>query len=106
MGKLVCVPMHIMQTMQIIKHWIKILKPNHTSLKKTYLFLKQGSDTGSIHRGSIRALQVELKRIFKCLNSNIDIPFPIIKQRTLDSYLQNWYSSINNSSCLGSYCNF
>ena len=31
---------------------------------------------------------------------DIDIPFVIIKQRIIDTFVQKWYTDINNSSCL------
>ena len=34
----------------------------------------------------------------------IEIPFAAIKQRIFDMYSQKWYSDINNSSRLQSYC--
>lgn len=36
----------------------------------------------------------------------IDIPFSLIKQRIIDNFLQKWYSDINNSNRLQSYCVF
>ena len=35
---------------------------------------------------------------------DIEIPFPDIRQRIFDVYLQKWYSDINNSNRLQSYC--
>ena len=37
---------------------------------------------------------------------NMRIPFELIKQRITDMFLQKWYSEINNSPRLQSYCFF
>lgn len=38
--------------------------------------------------------------------SNMEIPFKAIRQRIFDMYFQKWYSEINNSNRLQSYCIF
>ena len=40
------------------------------------------------------------------LNQSASVPFPVIKQRILDTYYQSWYAEVNNSPRLSSYCRF
>ena len=41
------------------------------------------------------------------LNQDVNsVPFLVIKQRILDIYHQTWYTDINNSSRLSTYCRF
>ena len=38
--------------------------------------------------------------------TDIDVPFNLIRQRIFDTYKQSWYSSINNSNRLEMYARY
>lgn len=78
--------------------------------KKIYLFLKDDANKNMTYNGSNWAFQI--KSIFESIGLAIiwynqlemDIPFSLIKQRIMDMYYQSWYSDINNSNRLRTYC--
>ena len=82
----------------MIKYWIKILQQNDTSLlKKSYFMLKEDSDTNNSYNGFDYIWRHQ---------AEIEIPFQLIRQRIIDTYIQSWYSDINNSSRLQAYSSF
>ena len=97
----------------MIKYWAKILQQNDSSLlKKVYLMLKNDTDLNRNYNGQNWASQI--KSILQQYGfeyvwqqqSSIDSPLHSIRQRIIDVYQQSWYSEINNSSRLESYCIF
>ena len=81
-------------------------------LKQSYLSLKEDADRSKSYNGKNLASHIksiEQQHGFEYvwqLQSDIEIPFESIKLRILDTYKQKWYSDINNSSRLRSYCLF
>ena len=112
-GELGRVPMAIMRKIIMIKYWIKILKQNDDALvKKAYLMLKSDADIDIHYNGQNWAYQIKvilqqhgLEYIWNQQFEH-EIPFYTIKQRIIDMYCQKWYTEINNSSRLKSYCIF
>ena len=112
-GELGRVPMAITRKIIMIKYWIKILKQNNNALvKNAYLMLKSDADRNINYHGKNWAYQIKsilqrhgLEYIWN-QQSEIEIPFYTIKQRIIDMYCQKWYTEINNSSRLESYCLF
>ena len=97
----------------LYKYWFKLLKMNDSDIPKIiYQMLKRDADNNTTYGGDNWAWQI--KSIlesnglsFLWLNQNcLDCSFNLIKQRILDVYKQTWYSEINNSSRLVSYCRF
>ena len=77
-----------------------------------YLMLKEDSDHNNIYNGKNWASNIKtilqqhgFKYVWQ-LQSDVEIPFERIKLRILDTYKQKWYSDVNNSNCLHSYCLF
>ena len=106
-------PLSVFRKFIIIKYWIKILKlPDSSLVKQAYLFLKADADIGRSYNGTNWANNVKLILENHGLNNiwhnqiNVNFTFETIKQRISDMYLQKWYSDINNSPRLQSYCIF
>ena len=94
-------------------YWMKIIRLDDSPLvKQSYLLLKKDADCGYSYNGKNWALHI--KSIVQqhgfeyiwLLQSDIEIAFESITLRILDTYKQTWYSDINNSSRLRSYCLF
>ena len=72
--------------------------------------LMQDANNNISYNGSNWAFQI--KSLLNKLNyiwlhqTEIDIPFELIKQRIFDNYYQSWYSEINNSSRLSMYSRY
>ena len=74
--------------------------------------LMQDANNNISYNGSNWAFQI--KSLLNKLGLNyiwlhqteIDIPFELIKQRIFDNYYQSWYSEINNSSRLIMYSRY
>ena len=106
-------PLLLTRKINIIKYWIKILKQHDTSLmKQIYIMLKDDAENNHNCNGKNWASQIKdmlqqygLGYVWEH-QFEIDIPFSIIKQRTIDNYLQKWNSDINNSPQLQSYSIF
>ena len=65
------------------------------------------SYNGSNWAFQIKSLLNELGLNYIWLHqTEIDIPFELIKQRIFDNYYQSWYSEINNSSRLSMYSRY
>ena len=112
-GELGRIPFIVLRNINMIKYWLKILHQDNTSLlKQVYLMLKQDIDDNIIYNGQNWASQIKLilqRHGFEYVwreQATIDIPFQSIRQRILDTYKQTWYSEINNSSRLPTYCIF
>jgi hypothetical protein len=112
-GELGRMPLFVIRKINIMKYWTKVLKHQDNSIvKQTYMFLKLDAENGIDYRGKNWASQVKTILDTHGLNyiwNNqflIDIPFQVIKQRIFDVYLQRWYTDINNSTRLQSYCIF
>ena len=110
-GELGRIPMSIQRKLIMIKYWIKLLTLNDQSLLyKTYNMLKIDLQNGETYNRYNWAYQI--KHILdECGLSiiwqnqlNMLIDFQLIRQRMLDIYYQTWYSSINNSRRLETYC--
>ena len=81
-------------------------------VKQSYLLLKEDADRGNSYNGKNWASHIKsivqqhgFEYVWQ-LQSDIELPFESIKLRILDTYKQKWYSDINNSSRLRSYCLF
>ena len=112
-GELGRFPLLIIRKLNMIKYWIKILKENESSLlKKVYMMLWEDTDINLNYNGKNWASQIKTilqQHGFEYIwqqQFDIDIPFRIIKQRVYDTYLQKWYSDINNSARLKAYSVF
>ena len=97
----------------MIRYWIKILPSRDNCIpKKIYSMLKDDVDNNRTYNGLNWAFQI--KNILDRLGlsniwihqTDIDIPFNLIKQRIFDTYKQSWYSSINNSNRLEMYARY
>lgn len=112
-GELGRIPFVIIRKVIMIKYWIKILSQNDSSLvKRMYLILKQDVDSNINYNDKNWALHIKtilqqhgLEYVWNN-QLDIEIPFNTIKQRIYDMFLQKWYSDINNSNRLHSYCIF
>lgn len=112
-GELGRIPLSVYRKVHMIKYWIKILQQNETSLlKNIYIMLKTDTDLNNNYNGQNWASQIKLilqEHGFEYVwrqQSEIEIPYHSIRQRIIDTYQQSWYSEINNSSRLHSYCIF
>ena len=94
-------------------YWIKLLKSDENSLiRSTYKMLKNDANNNITYNKQNWAYQI--KTMLESLGLNnfwisqdtYNISLPIIKQRLFDQYYQSWYSNINNSHRLESYCHF
>ena len=112
-GELNRIPMYIHRKILMIKYWITILKSSENCLlTKTYKMLKTDVDNNISSNGSNWASNI--KRILDesglsyIWNSQYttQINLQPIKQRILDMYHQQWYTQINNSPRLDTYCLF
>ena len=112
-GELGRIPLKTQRKLNILKYWIKLLKLQQDSVpKKIYLLLKDDANKNMTYNGSNWAFQIKsiLESIglaFIWYNQlEMDIPFSLIKQRIMDMYYQSWYSDINNSNRLITYCRY
>ena len=107
------VPLFVFRKIIMIKYWVKIVSQDDSSLlKQIYFMLKEDADVNRNYSGKNWASNI--KSILQehgfgyvwndQLNS--EIPFTAIRQRIFDMYHQKWYSDINNSNRLQSYCLF
>jgi hypothetical protein len=110
-GELGRIPMYIMRKVHMLRYWIKLLKADKNSiLYKVYLTLKVDADNNISYNDKNWAYQIKsiLNSIGMTdlwLNQDIlDIKLFPIKNRIIEMYMQSWYSKINNSSRLQSYC--
>ena len=97
----------------MISYWIKLLSLEDTSIpKKIYTLLKNDAENNISYNGSNWAFQVkslldELGLTYIWLQqTEMRIPFSLIKQRILDSFKQSWYGTINNSNRLLLYSRY
>ena len=112
-GELGRAPLIITRKLCMIKYWIKPLKADDDFVpRKMYSMLKADVDNNRSYSGSNWAFQI--KSILDSIGlsyiwsqqSEIEIPFNLIKMQILDIYKQTWYSSINNSNRLLTYARF
>lgn len=112
-GELGRYPLSVIRKIHMIRYWMKIIRLNDSSLvKQSYLLLKEDADRDNSYSGKNWASQIKsilqqhgFEYVWQ-LQSDIEIPFHCIKTRVFDIYKQKWYSDINNSSRLQSYCLF
>ena len=96
----------------MIRYWIRIIKLNDNStVKIVYNMLKNDANNNVNYNGHNWAS--EIKNILESLgmanlwvNQEHNNDLLLIKERILDQYKQSWYSAINNSQRLISYCRF
>ena len=109
-GELGRTPLLIVRKINMFRYWIKLLKPDNSSLiKRIYCMLKSDADNNYSYNKNNWAYQI--KTMLQNLGlgelwtnqQHCDIFFPEIKQSILDQYYQSWYSDINNSQRLASY---
>ena len=112
-GELGRVPLSVFRKVIMLKYWIKILKqPDSSLVKLTYFMLKEDADANISYNGknwSFQIKQILQTHGFEYIwdnQSEVEIPFCAIRQRIFDIFKQNWYSNINNSARLQSYCIF
>lgn len=112
-GELGRVPLFVMRKIYMFRYWIKILKSNQNCIiKQIYSMLKNDADNNITYNKLNWAYQI--KSMLENLGlahlwhdqQNMDIFLPLIRQRIFDQYYQTWYSNINNSQRLASYCRF
>ena len=102
-GELGRIPFSVYRKINMIKYWFKILQQNDTSLlKKSYFMLKEDSDTNNSYNGQNWASQIKtmlqqygFDYVWRH-QAEIEIPFQLIRQRIIDTYIQSCYSDINN----------
>jgi hypothetical protein len=106
-GELGNVPLKIRRKISMIKYWLKLITNRHnTILFKVYNLLKQDVDSNFIYNGNNWAYQIKLILDHCGLSNlwlnqyNMNINFESIKRRITDIYMQEWYTSINNSNRL------
>lgn len=112
-GELGRSPLNINRKIIMIRYWIKLLRSDDNFIPKNiYLMLKMDADNNKTYNGANWAYQI------KCIldsiglsniwfqQSDINIPFNLIKQRILDIYRQSWYASVNNSNRLLMYSRY
>ena len=106
------VPLDVFRKFIMIKYWSKIITQNNTLLKNVYQILKDDADSNRNYGGKNWAFQIKTilqQHGFSFVWNNqfdINIPLAAIKQRIFDTFSQNWYADINNSSRLQSYSIF
>ena len=105
------VPLTVFRKIIMIKYWIKVISQDDSSLlKQVYIMLKNDTEANRNYNGKNWASHIKSilqQHGFEFVwNSQfgIEIPFTAIRQRILDTYIQKWYSDINNSNRLQSYC--
>ena len=112
-GELGRVPLYISRKINMIRYWNKLLQSKGNSLEKhVYTMLKDDANHDIKYNNNNWAYHI--KSILESLGlgylwlhqGNTNINLPLIKQRILDQYYQTWYSNINNSSRLESYCRY
>jgi hypothetical protein len=111
-GEVGRVPMKIYRKLLMIKYWIKILTSTNVLIRKVYFMLSNDANQNITYNNMNWAYQI--KHILEEVGladiwinqTNIVIPYYFIKQRILDIYKQSWYTNINNSNRLSSYCLF
>ena len=112
-GELGRIPLVVYRKVIVIKYWIKMLHQSDSSLvKQMYMLLKSDTDLNNNYNGKNWAYQIksilQQRGVEFIWNQQfeIEIPFNIIRQRIFDMHYQRWYSEINNSNRLMSYCIF
>ena len=108
-----CLPMYIRRQLSMTKYWLKMLQSHENSLLfKTYKMLKLDVDENKTYNKTNWAYHMKLLLdtcglSYLWINQfNIRIHFNTIKSRILDIFKQSWYSNINNSNRLETYCLF
>ena len=112
-GELGRVPFVINRKIRMISYWIKLLSLEDISIpKKIYTLLKNDAENNISYNGSNWAFQIkslldELGLTYIWLQqTEMRIPFSLIKQRIIDSFTQSWYGTINNSNRLLLYSRY
>ena len=111
-GELGRFPLNIMRKLHIYRYCYKIQQTNdNTLIRHIYAMLESDANNGINYNNQNWAYQIKLT--FEALGLNYlwtgtqDISdINIIKQRLFDQYKQSWYSNINNSNRLSSYCRY
>ena len=112
-GELGRVPLNVIRKINMVRYWFKIVNDDDNSLTNAvYRMLRSDADNNINYGGANWATQI--KEILQThgfsnlwLTQDVNsVPFIAIKQRILDVYYQTWYSDINNSSRLSTYCRF
>ena len=107
------VPLNVIRKINMIRYWFKIVNDHENSLTNMiYRMLRSDADKNVNYGGTNWASQI--KDILQSHGfSNLwltqdvyGVPFSAVKQRIIDVFQQTWYTEINNSSRLSSYCRF
>ena len=105
-GELGRYPLSVIRKIHMSRYWVKIIHLNDSSsIKQSYSLLKEDADHDNAYSSKNWASQIK-SILQQHLQSDIEIPFHCINTRVFDIYKQKWYSDINNSSRLRSYCLF
>ena len=112
-GELGRLPMYVYRKLKMIKFWLKLLQQKETSLLfKTYYMLKTDVENGLTYDQNNWAYHIKIILDQAGLSYlwqnqfNMLLNYNTIKQRIIDIYQQTWYSAINNSLRLKTYCLF
>jgi len=100
--------MCVSRQLAMTKYWLKILHEN-SLLFKTYKMLKRDVDANKTYNKTyhIKLLLDTCGLSYLWINQvNIRIHCNTIKSRILGIFKQSWYSNINNSNRLETYCLF
>jgi hypothetical protein len=104
-------PMKIQRKIIMFKYWVKLINLADSSLLKSiYNLLKADADNDISYDNTNWAYRIKTQLNELGLNylweqqNEIDINLHTIRTRILDTYKQSWYSNINNSNRLASYC--
>ena len=111
-GELGRYPLKIQRTLILIKYWLKIINSDNSLIKTMYTMMKDDVENNITYGGMNWAFQIKnilIKIGMNNLWQNQDnlpnnLNYKNIKQRIIDIHMQNWYTIINNSRRLSSYC--
>ena len=107
-------PLIIIRKVHMFRYWFKILNLNEQSpVKQMYLLLKNDTNRNLSYNRLNWAFQIKgmldqlgFSELWINQDNILTIRLNTIKQRLLDHYYQSWYSNINNSRRLNTYCIF
>ena len=111
-GELGRFPFSVIRKLKMIKYWIKLLQHTENSLcRKVYEKMKEDADINVSYNDQNWACQIKsileshgMSYIWLEQSPNVD--FKTIQNRIFDVFKQTWYTKINNSQRLLSYCRF
>jgi hypothetical protein len=112
-GELGRLPLYIHRKLLILKYWIKILSLSEDSiLFKIFVMLKLDADRGNTYNGQNWAhIVYEILHEYRLTHLwheqfNFQVELSTVQKRITDCYNRLWYTNINNSNRLRTYCLF